>query len=141
MIPTIQDCQTRRNSPHHTGSPTPCHGEIQAHRSNRGEATPGNPTRVIELAKGICVRTALPTAHHSALRSGFAGYPVNPRWTVPKVMAWKHGKQWREALAAGKMVVRPQDSLLMTLEESAQEPRPKSQGPFCFLPHWPRRSP
>jgi hypothetical protein len=62
-------------------------------------------TAIVELSKNISVRTTLPESSYPALRSGFEGYPPNPRWTVSKYRAWKTGQQWRNALQKGEMVV------------------------------------
>lgn len=64
--------------------------------------------RVLELAEGIYIETAIPRESHPAVRSGFAGYPSNPRWTVRKHQAWKQGKQWRQDFEQGLMVVEKQ---------------------------------
>lgn len=61
--------------------------------------------RVVELADDVYIETTIPRESHAALRSGFAGYPSNPRWTVRKFQAWKQGKQWRRAMNEGVMVV------------------------------------
>lgn len=64
--------------------------------------------RILELAEGIYIETAIPRENHPAVRSGFAGYPSNPRWNVRKHQAWKQGRQWRQALDQGVMVVEKQ---------------------------------
>lgn len=74
--------------------------------------------QVVDLADGVLVRTLIPPQNHPALRSGFAGYPANPRWDVAKFRAWKTGRHWREALHEGEMTVRDSDLMLI----SAQEP-------------------
>lgn len=68
---------------------------------------------VVELAEGIFVHTGISDANLPALRSGFAGYPANPRWNAVKFHAWKTGRQLRQALACGEMVVRSTDSMLV----------------------------
>lgn len=68
---------------------------------------------LVDLAENVLVHTIIPQDSHAALRSGFAGYPANPRWNVTKFRAWKTGRQWREALAQGKMIVRSTDSVLV----------------------------
>lgn len=73
--------------------------------------------KVVKLAEGIFVRTPLKSAYIPALRSGFAGYPVNPRWSGVKFYAWKTGKQWRQALFCGEMVVRSTDLMLVSVDE------------------------
>lgn len=71
----------------------------------------------------VLVRTELKDAYIPALRSGFAGYPVNPRWSGVKFYAWKKGRQWRQALLSGEMVIRSADSMLVPFSE-AEEPDP-----------------
>ena len=73
--------------------------------------------KVVKLTEGILVRTQLKSAYIPALRSGFVGYPVNPRWSGVKYLAWKTGRQWREALINGEMVVRSTDSILVSVDE------------------------
>ncbi len=73
--------------------------------------------KVVKLTEGILVRTQLKSDYIPALRSGFAGYPVNPRWSGVKYSAWKTGKQWRKALLNGEMVVRSTDSTLVSVNE------------------------
>jgi len=83
-----------------------------------------NPERqfmAIELAAGIKVHTAIATANQPALRSGFAGYPVNPRWGAGKYRAWKTGRQWRESLHRGELVVRSSDSMLVKVNSTPQK--------------------
>lgn len=75
-------------------------------------------SRVVELAEGIYIDTAIARENHAALRSGFAGYPSNPRWTVRKFQAWRQGKQWRKALSDGTMTI--QDEQLITTEAALQ---------------------
>lgn len=72
---------------------------------------------VIELAEGILVNTTISSQQHAALRAGFAQYPSNPRWNVAKFYAWKTGRQLRQALAKGEMIVRTTDSMLVKIEE------------------------
>ena len=83
-----------------------------------GQALKHRHARVIELTEGVWVNTTIASEQHSALRSGFAGYPSNPRWNVTKFYAWKTGRQWRKALSQGEMVVRTVDSMLVTKEET-----------------------
>jgi len=78
---------------------------------------------VVELAENILVHTPVPSTGHAALRSGFAGYPANPRWSVTKFRAWKTGRQLREALITGEMVVRPTD--LMLIPTATTQPEEK----------------
>lgn len=99
MAPTIQQSQPNCNY-------------SKAIADQRSHSSP----IIIDLTQGICAKTSIPLANHSALRSGFAGQPLNPRWTATKVVAWKTGREWRHALSAGTMVVRPSDSLLVPLE-------------------------
>ena len=72
---------------------------------------------LVELNSEVRVKTPLPPSCHSALRAGFAGYSTNPRWNNAKLRAWKLGREWRQALAAGKMQVCGPDAVLMTQEE------------------------
>jgi hypothetical protein len=88
---------------------------------------------VIELINGVLVKTAIPPVNHSALRSGFAGYPANPRWSATKIVAWKTGRQWREALARGEMVVRQSDSMLLKVQDHPPKVPIKLGGAFCLL--------
>lgn len=86
--------------------------------------TPTNqPTNimVVELAPGIKVQTATPIPNHAALRSGFAGYPINPRWGAGKYRAWKTGRQLRESLNQGKLVVRSSDSMLLSAKQKKSQ--------------------
>ena len=99
---------------------------------------------VVELTEKVLVRTTIPKENHAALRSGFAGYPANPRWNVRKYRAWKIGCQWREDLNKGKKIVRSKDSMLVSVvnteakvgfkksksEEETSSPR------FCLFPVW-----
>lgn len=78
----------------------------------------------VELTPQIRATTSLPPTSHSALRSGFAGYPTNPRWNTAKVMAWRLGRQWRDGLAAGSLVIRPEDGLLVAATELQPAPSP-----------------
>ncbi|MBO9998851.1 MAG: hypothetical protein J7641_07545 [Cyanobacteria bacterium SID2] len=73
--------------------------------------------RVIWLSDSVNVHTDIQERHLPALRSGFAGYPMNPRWDALKFRAWKLGRQWRKALDAGEMCVRAKDSLLMSVRD------------------------
>lgn len=63
------------------------------------------------------LRTAIAQENHAALRSGFAGYPPNPRWNVTKFRAWKTGRQLKEALEHGDMVVRSTDCMLVPAKD------------------------
>lgn len=71
--------------------------------------------RIVQLTDGIVIRTQLDDSCIPALRSGFAGYPVNPRWSAVKFRAWKTGQQWRQALQQGEMIVRATDSMLVSI--------------------------
>ncbi len=81
----------------------------------------GRSARIVELTQGILVRTPIPQAAHSALRSGFAGYPTNPRWNAAKFRAWKTGRCWRNALDRGELIVRSVDSMLVPTAEAGDE--------------------
>lgn len=72
---------------------------------------------VVDLTDKVLLRTAIAQENHAALRSGFAGYPPNPRWSVTKFRAWKTGRQLRNALEHGEMVVRTTDSMLVSAKE------------------------
>lgn len=72
---------------------------------------------LIDLTENVWVNTLIPSPNHAALRCGFAGYPVNPRWNAAKFKAWKTGRQWRDALARGEMAVRSRDSMLVPVCE------------------------
>ncbi|NET54704.1 MAG: hypothetical protein F6K47_00385 [Symploca sp. SIO2E6] len=91
---------------------------------------------VIDLTENVFVHTSLPSANHAALRSGFIGYPINPRWGVAKFQAWRTGRQWREALAQGQMMVRSTDSMLVpvTAQQENKENTPTTKN-FPF-PVW-----
>ena len=96
------------------------------------------PLVTIELAEGIRAQTSIPVGNHSAVRSGFAGHPLSPRWTATKVVAWKTGREWRQGLLDGTLVVRTSDLLLVAATE-VTHPQEESiahrhQGRFCFLP-------
>ncbi|MEL7038145.1 MAG: hypothetical protein AAFO04_21390 [Cyanobacteria bacterium J06592_8] len=73
--------------------------------------------KTVQLAEGVLVLTTFDDVCIPALRSGFAGYPVNPRWNAVKFHAWKIGRQWRVALSQGEMVIRSTDSMLVTKAE------------------------
>lgn len=90
-----------------------------------------NKLKKVQLSDGVLVYTPLDEVCIPALRSGFAGYPVNPRWNAMKFHAWKMGRQWRDALVRGEMAVRSTDSLLIPVqktEESTDSPLPRSWG-------------
>ena len=75
---------------------------------------------VVDLADCIKVRTEIPKENHAALRSGFAGFPFNPRWSSSKLRAWKTGGQLRKALAQGKIAVRSTDLLLVPVNKPSE---------------------
>ncbi|MDJ0727084.1 MAG: hypothetical protein QNJ38_18445 [Prochloraceae cyanobacterium] len=80
---------------------------------------------IVDLAKDVLVTTKIAKQNHAALRSGFAGYPANPKWNTAKYLAWKTGSKLRKALAEGRMTVRSEDSMLvpaqMQEEKTEQE--------------------
>ncbi|MFZ4666170.1 MAG: hypothetical protein ACOYME_07075 [Prochlorotrichaceae cyanobacterium] len=134
MAPTIQQSQPNCKLSKTIADPLPQQPLPKDQRSH-----PIPSPIVIELTQGICAKTSIPLANHSALRSGFAGQPLNPRWTATKVVAWKTGREWRHALSVGTMVVRPSDSLLIPLEALNVPSEPetiaaKPHGFFYFLP-------
>jgi hypothetical protein len=88
---------------------------------------------LVELTDGIYIKTAIPRENHSAIRSGFAGYPSNPRWNVRKYQAWKQGKQWRQALDQGSMAVENQRLVPVV--------QPECQAPIVEKHHQDWRSP
>jgi hypothetical protein len=73
-----------------------------------------NSLIVVDLTDNIWIYTNIPLQNHAALRSGFAGYPANPRWNATKYRAWKQGYQWREQLSLGRLTVRQSDSQLVS---------------------------
>lgn len=77
--------------------------------------------RVVELSEEIYIETTIPRDHHAALRSGFAGYPNNPRWTVRKYQAWKQGRQWRRSLMDGSMQVQNKQLVAANSAENETE--------------------
>ncbi len=74
---------------------------------------------VVDLAEGVLVGSLMPKDNLPALRSGFAGYPANPRWNVIKYRAWKMGRQLRQSLDEGDLVVRSTDFMLVPAQESS----------------------
>ncbi|MDY7012852.1 MAG: hypothetical protein SVX43_04490 [Cyanobacteriota bacterium] len=92
--------------------------------------------RVVELSEFVKVRTNIQEANVPALRSGFAGYPPNPRWTASKAIAWKTGRQWKLALDNGTMGVRLPDYLLVPVrgDRAACEQNPNAEEPPSSLP-------
>lgn len=77
--------------------------------------------RVVELTDSISVFTEIDQICIPALRSGFAGYPVNPRWSGIKFLAWRKGQQWRQAFQRGEMIVRVSDSMLVSVHTLNQD--------------------
>ncbi len=80
---------------------------------------------VVELTDKVTASTTISRENHPALRSGFVGFPPNPRWSTTKFCAWRTGRQWRDALSQGKMMVRTKDSMLVPaieVEVSEEEP-------------------
>ena len=70
--------------------------------------------QLVELDENTFVNTSIPISHHAALRSGFAGYTANPRWSATKFRAWQVGRTWRKALRRGEMVIRAGDNVLVS---------------------------
>lgn len=100
---------------------------------------------VVELTENVLVQTTIPSESHPALRSGFAGYPANPRWNASKFCAWKTGCMWRRALCQGEMVVRQSDSMLVLaceIEENItedlclQQAAPTTKKKWSHFPSW-----
>ncbi len=85
---------------------------------NAQQKEKGNFT-VVDLAEGILVGSLMPKENLPALRSGFAGYPANPRWNIIKYRAWKMGRQLRQSLDEGDLVVRSTDFMLVPAPESS----------------------
>lgn len=79
-----------------------------------------HPVRIVQLSEQIKVETDIQDRHLPALRSGFAGYPANPRWDGAKFMTWKIGRQWRNALQVGTVVVREVDAMLVMAQEEEE---------------------
>ncbi|MEM8781039.1 MAG: hypothetical protein AAGF26_19715 [Cyanobacteria bacterium P01_G01_bin.49] len=75
---------------------------------------------VVDLTKDILLHTTIPLENHASLRSGFAGYPVNPRWNINKVWAWKTGRQLRQALQEGELIIRSSDSMLVPINNEQE---------------------
>ena len=79
--------------------------------------------KIVQLAEGVLVSTPVEEFCIPALRSGFSGYPINPRWSGVKIHAWKTGRKMRDALSRGDMMVRTTDSMLVSAEDAiAPEP-------------------
>lgn len=85
------------------------------------------PQRIVDLSAQVKVRTQLDATYIPALRSGFAGYPMNPRWNVAKLRAWRLGCQWRHDLATGSLALH--DSLLVASSELPQDEAPLPASP------------
>lgn len=95
-----------------------------------------NPV-VVDLTDNILIHIDIAQENHAALRSGFAGYPANPRWNINKFQAWKTGRSLREALAQGQMVVRATDSMLIPVslaEKQSEKPLPNIL--WSQVPNW-----
>ena len=80
---------------------------------------------IVELTEDVKVSTAIASANQPALRSGFAGYPVNPRWGAGKYRAWKTGRDLRESLQQGKLIVRASDSMLVMANSTPKNRKPR----------------
>ncbi|MGK7945612.1 MAG: hypothetical protein AB4058_14200 [Microcystaceae cyanobacterium] len=78
----------------------------------------------VKLEDHIVVKTRIPQEQHAALRAGFVGYPVNPRWNVDKYCAWKAGRQLRNDLQQGKLVIRPSDYCLICVTQTKNRSNP-----------------
>lgn len=92
---------------------------------------------VVDLAEGVMIGILMPKDNLPALRSGFAGYPVNPRWNVVKYRAWKTGRQLRQSLDAGELVVRPNDSMLVPAHDSQCTTHRVSKQEYASAAHCP----
>lgn len=102
--------------------------------SNRSNLT------LVELEEGIFVRTPIPSENHSALRAGFAGYTANPRWCNSKVMAWRTGRAWRDALREKTLAIRQSDGLLVPFAEAQETPQPSKEKKTSLLTKLKRRT-
>ena len=85
-----------------------------------------NSLIVADLTENIWIYTRISPENHPALRSGFAGYRANPRWSAIKYLAWKQGYQWREELSAGRLTIRQSDSQLVAATETQKTTTLKS---------------
>jgi hypothetical protein len=83
-----------------------------------------------DLTEGMSVATNLSKDLHPALRAGFSGLPVNPRWNINKFRAWKKGRQLREALTQGQLIVRSTDSMLVSAPEQTQQEKQLDRSPI-----------
>ena len=84
---------------------------------------------IVELTDQVTASTTISPENHPALRSGFVGFPPNPRWSTTKFCAWRTGCQWREALTKGRMIIRKGDSMLVPTvkpEVSSEDELPSS---------------
>lgn len=86
----------------------------------------------VDLIDGIVTHTSIAPSNHGALRSGFAGCPVNPRWSGVKYHAWKVGRQLRQDLTNGDLVVRATDSLLVETMPTEDIPTPPPASPHLW---------
>jgi len=86
-----------------------------------------HPIRAIELTPGIYVQTGLPQAYIPALRSGFAQYPANPRWSALKFQAWKTGRQLRQAHDRGAATIGSGDRTFILTDGSQRSAHPASE--------------
>ncbi len=100
-----------------------------------------NHSKKVQLNDDIMVLTPLDPSCIPALRSGFAGYPVNPRWNAVKFHAWKIGRQWRQAYSQGTMVVRSRDSLLVPIEQAEVTLEVSEQTQHSSAQKWYQRVP
>ncbi|MBR8828921.1 MAG: hypothetical protein DSM107014_13650 [Gomphosphaeria aponina SAG 52.96 = DSM 107014] len=91
---------------------------------------------LVDLKEDVLVTTSIPPENHAALRSGFAGYPANPRWNASKFCAWKTGCHWRKALIQGEMVIRPTDSMLVPACEENREKQQPQTNKWLHFPTW-----
>ena len=85
-----------------------------------------NSLIVADLTENIWIYTNISPENHAALRSGFAGYRANPRWSATKYLAWKQGYQWREELSTGRLTIRQSDSQLVSATETQKTTSLKS---------------
>lgn len=94
-----------------------------------------NRYQTIELAEGVKICTTFDRDCIPALRSGFALYPVNPRWNVFKFRAWKRGRQLRQALDRGEAIVST-PTLALLSEETANQDAPTPVEPTDETFRW-----
>lgn len=86
-----------------------------------------NNPQAVELQGKIWIYTHITQENHSALRSGFAGYPANPRWNVNKYRAWKQGIKWREDWKGGLLSLDSSNFQLISREELDRKEQIKSR--------------